>query len=147
MNENLELSQTPKVGAVVGDSRKITLPSGRVVEVYLCKVRHVGRIARILVGVLSVISEMQGKGGGSAGIDFEAAMGDNTLLLRLFSSVADDMYLLVSLLSDVPYDEVLNLNIDDALVLLSEVMKDNYSFFMERVVPLVPSLLPKLDKQ
>ena len=135
-------TQEANLGAVVGDSRKVTLPSGREVNIHLCKVRHVGRVAKIIAGIVTVVTEAQGSSGGLAGVDFGKAIQDNTLLLRLFSQVADDIYVLVSLLSDVPYEEVLNFGLDDALVILSEILKDNYRFFMDRVVPLLPAILP-----
>ena len=139
MSTPVESQQGANVGKVVGDSRSIDLPSGRKVTIHLCKVRHIGRVSKILAGMVSVVSEVTGQ----QNLDIAGAIQDNTFLLRLLSQVADETYALVAMLSDIPYEQVLDLNLDDAVVLLAAILEDNYTFFTERVVPLVPKILPK----
>lgn len=149
MSENNVSAEQSKLGAVVGsDSRAIELGSGRKVEVSLCKVRHIGRVAKIIGAMVAVLS--------ASGVSFEKgeaqrsverAFQEPEFLFKLLAELADDTYALMALLSSLELEEVMDLNLEDAVILLGAILQDNYSFFVTKVAPVVGRMLPQVAKE
>lgn len=120
-------------------SRKITLPGGDRVRVDVCRVRHLGKVTKLIAGMLVLVQENQAAGGTTG--DIGTMFGNPANMLLLIDRLSTDVFSLCSLLSDLSEDKVENLLPDDAAALLSAVLEDNYRFFIKNVLPLLKTAL------
>lgn len=146
MSESNASAAQSNLPAVVGaDSRVIEISGDRKVTVTLCKVRHIGKVAKIIGAMVAVLS--------TAGVSFEKGEAQRTVerafqepefLFKLLSELADETYGLMAILSSLSLEEVMDLNLEDAVILLSAILQDNYRFFVEKVAPMVSRMLPQV---
>lgn len=108
-------------------------------EVYKCKAKNV---ASILEFVSYLMREMGIK---SLGELPKLNVNDPTFFLKLISNSADRMFLLAAELSELDHVQVQELDLDDALKLITEIVALNKPFFFQSVLPLVRSALPSVQ--
>lgn len=126
---------------------EVTLTGGRKVKVSRMKVRHVKKaldlIRAIVKGFLTtgievsttVIADVAGN---TVGIKPEA-------ILQLISNNYDEAFALVGFHVDIPEEELLELDLEDGLLIVSAVVRINADFFTRRVLPLLLEMAASVE--
>ena len=118
----------------------VALGSGVTVEVYKCKARNVGTILSL---ALHIMEEMHIK---TLGDLPDINMKDPSFFLQLISKTSDRLYVAAEELCGLSYEEILDLELDDAIKLILQVVTVNKDFFLQKVMPILNVHLPELPK-
>lgn len=118
--------------------------STREVKILKCKARQIGHVMRFLASAFKVmgISDI------SKAKELAGTLQDPNLLLLMISEIMDDAIATAALLTDLELDDFHNLDLDDAVAVTLAVWSVNQAFFLDRVLPMVQSILARggLDK-
>ena len=120
-----------------GDSNEATLHDGRKVAVYKCKLRHASRVARA-VNVLLIglgVDDL-------AGVE-SIQISNPQVLLNALDMAADSVMDAMEALTELSREEIEELDIDDAILLLAKVVEVNRDFFLKRVKVALDELMPR----
>jgi hypothetical protein len=121
------------LGKVFPTPRVFTLSDGTDVVVYKSKLKH---FKEILGFLKSVIAELQVQGG-----TLNVNVQDPAFLLQLISNRTDEVYLLASYHCSLSVAELLEVDTDDAILLVADIVQYNKRFFIERVAPALSAWL------
>lgn len=114
----------------------VELSDGREVEIRRCKVLQISRVLRL---VSDFFSDMKVKRVGDLpNIDLQ----NPAILLNLLANYADQVFEVSAMLTSLEEDEVKELEMDDAILVVREVWLLNQNFFLEKILPMVQKLLP-----
>jgi hypothetical protein len=136
-----------------------TLRSGKVVTFHQARFKHIAKITALFQEMLNRIPKDKFKemidmvvtaqvgamkeGKSQAELDLNAAnmiekaLGENSLLLSVFSTIMDILPNFVPQFCDLSADDFGELDLDEALVVASGVVAVNYSFFTQTLPPLL----------
>jgi hypothetical protein len=118
----------------------VTLPSGRAVEVQVCKTRHLPILLRLLALVfepLNIKLSQKPKPGEIA------SMLDNlSFVLNIVATNLPVVLEAARSLTPLKPDEIDDLDIDDLVALLDAIIRRNYDFFTQRLLPALEKYLP-----
>lgn len=113
---------------------------GRDVEVRICKVRDIpdflNLVSKLWVDLgltLDNVAEIEAT--------VAAKLNDGGLLLKLISNNWDEVVNVLSKLSNLKKEEVEELDLDDAVLLVKRAVEINYTFFIRKVLPLLPGVI------
>lgn len=122
--------------AIANVPHVITLADGRKVDVYRCKVMHISRVLRL---VHDFFTELKiEKTGDLPKVD----LTNPTLILQLFANYTVQVFEVATLLTSLDEEEMQNLEMDDAILIVREVWLLNQNFFLLKILPLTAGLLP-----
>lgn len=79
---------------------------------------------------------------GEAMSSSHAALGPMGLVTALFGHEGDEIFHLCALVAKQPLDWVHNLDMDEAVDLMTAIVEVNHDFFIRKVVPMLVSKLP-----
>ena len=140
-NEPASDEETTKATIAAGDAIAnvpviVELSDGREVEIRRCKVLQISRVLRL---VSDFFSDMKVKRVGDLpNIDLQ----NPGVLLNLLANYADQVFEVSAMLTSLEEDEVKELEMDDAILVVREVWLLNQNFFLEKILPMVQKLLP-----
>lgn len=116
----------------------VTLASGDVVDIHKCRARNVGTVLEL---ALFIMKEMNIK---TLGELPDIDVKNPAVFLQLIANASDEIFLVAAELCSLDYEDILDLELDDALVVLAQVVNVNKTFFLQKVMPLLGQLgLPK----
>jgi len=119
----------------------VELSDGRKVEIRRCKVLQISRVLRL---VSDFFSELKVKKiGDLPQIDLQ----DPSVILQLFANYADQVFEVTALLTSLNEEEMQELEMDDAILVVREVWLLNQNFFLQKILPLVNDLMPVAPPQ
>jgi hypothetical protein len=119
------------------------LPSGREVEVYICKTRHLPVLLRLLSTIFEPLN-----------IKFsqKPQPGEITMMLDnvafVLTIVANNLPIVFEAartLTPLKPEELDELDIDDLVAVIDAIIRRNYDFFTVRLLPALQKYLPALD--
>lgn len=73
--------------------------------------------------------------------------GENVDLLTVFAEGADDLYAALGIAAHKPLEWFDDVQMDDAIKLLSLVLEINQTFFVDRIAPMLPDLMARFGLQ
>jgi len=109
-------------------------------EVYKCKLKQLAPVLRLVSEVLKSLG-FTDITDTNAQDDLIARTNDPGFILQLIANSADDVMKVASTLCSLSEDELGDLDLDDATVILLKVWEVNESFFLQKVLPML-----KLDE-
>jgi hypothetical protein len=117
-------------------------------KVLKCKARQIGSVMRFLASAFNVLGITDFEEAAQAG----ERLKDPTTALRVVSEITDEAMQTAALMTDLPYEQFEELDLDDALALILAVWSLNQAFFLTRVLPMISDImgrgeLGKLTKQ
>lgn len=122
--------------AIANAPHVVELADGRKVDVYRCKVMHISRVLRL---VHDFFTELKVE---STGDLPKIDLTNPTLILQLFANYTVQVFEVATLLTSLSEDEMQNLEMDDAILIVREVWLLNQNFFLLKILPLTAGLLP-----
>lgn len=122
--------------AIANAPHVIELADGRKVDVYRCKVMHISRVLRLVHDFFSELKVE--KTGDLPKID----LMNPTLLLQLFANYTVQVFEVATLLTSLNEEEMQNLEMDDAILIVREVWLLNQNFFLLKIMPLTAGMFP-----
>ena len=118
----------------------VELGDGREVEIRRCKVLQISRVLRL---VSDFFTDMKVKRVGDLpSIDLQ----NPAILLNLLANYADQVFEVSAMLTSLEEDEIKELEMDDAILVVREVWLLNQNFFLEKILPMVQKLLPPVPQ-
>lgn len=128
---------TIDAGDTIADApHDITLADGVTkVEIRRCKVLQLSGVLRLVRDFFTDLKVE--KVGDVPKIDLQ----NPTVLLKLFTDYADQVFAVSSSLTSLSEDEMINLDMDDAILVVREVWVLNQNFFLQKILPMVGDLL------
>lgn len=123
----------------------ITLRDGSVVKVKKCQLRQLPVVARFVqkVQALAITDAILADSMTRADGQIDVLMKDPTFISQLIVQLEADTYGLVASFCDLDSDGVANLELDEAMLVISRVVGDNIDFFVRQVLPMVVSTIEK----
>jgi hypothetical protein len=121
------LSETPD---------QITLSTGQTVEVYKCRLKQVGPVLGLLSRLLSDLGVVNIDDDEKLG-DLEKRLSDPSALLQLIAKYSEEIPVTAALLTSMSEDQVSELELEDALALVTKVWEVNSDFFSKQILPLL----------
>ncbi len=140
-----------------------TTRAGKVVTFQQAKFKQIAVVTRLFHDMLSMIpkqefstlialvvqsqTEAMNEGRSATDLSLNAsnivqeAMGENSLLLTIFSSCLDILPKFIPQFSTMTADEFGDLDLDEAVLVATGVVATNYSFFTQTLPPLVKSAI------
>lgn len=131
---------TRTIKELTTETHKVTLPSGKEVQVYVCKTKHLPILLRLLSTVFEPLNlklSTRPKPG-----EIAMLLDDVGFLLNL---VAANFPLIVEAartLTELNEDDVQELDIDDLVAVIDGIIRRNYDFFTQRLLPALEKYLP-----
>lgn len=126
-------------GAVKELVRKdtVVLSVGTEVEVRLCKVKDIEVFVKFVASVFEELSLTDAAISDRGAIEKAVAerLNDPSFILKLISNKADQVFEIVARFTTLSVEEVRELDVDDAVVVLQKVVEINYDFFTVKVLP------------
>lgn len=129
-----QIAETAEVIAPKIDT--VTLKTGEEIEVYKCKVRHIGLTLGFVLGVFKDLGVVTQEGAEQA---IKADLKNPQIILNLIANKAPQVFSLVSEMCALSYDELNELDLDDGLAVTLKVWEVNQRFFLQQVLPLIKS--------
>ncbi len=121
---------------IANEPRFVEIGDGREVEIRRCKVMQISRVLRL---VSDFFGELEIKRVGDIPqIDLQ----NPSILLKLFAGYAEQVFEVASNLTSLTKEEMQELEMDDAILIVREVWLLNQSFFLQKILPLVQGLIP-----
>ena len=139
VNPVKDLAETATVLANASDP-KITLRDGTVVTVYKCRAKDVGTVMELMAFVMEEFHIT--KLGDLPDINLE----EPSTLMQLIAKSSDRLYLVAGDLCSLSYQQVCDLELDEAIKLLMSIVTLNMDFFSRQVMPMVAVLMPKSEE-
>lgn len=137
-----KLSTTDAVKELVRKDT-VKLSDGRDVEARLCKVKDIPVFVEFVGLVFSQL--------GLSGVPMSdekaiadvvtARVNDPAFILKLISENAEKVFAIVAGFTNLSLAEVQELDVDDAVMVCQRVVEINYSFFTQRVLPVLQKML------
>lgn len=125
-------------------SKVIVLSNEREVTIRLCRVKDIAVFTKFVALIWDDLGlTMAGVDGSKALLEaqVEARIRDASFILKLISNHADQVFDIMARFSSLPAEEVLELDLDEAVTLAEAVVEVNYAFFMKRVWPVLKAAL------
>lgn len=116
----------------------------RDVQILKCKARQIGYVMKFLASAFKAMGANTFEDAAS----MAAGLNNPTNLLTLLSTLMDDALKTASMLTDLPFDDMLELELDDAVAVVLAVWSVNQAFFLSRVLPMIQGVIGRgeLDK-
>lgn len=114
----------------------VQLGDGRDVEIRRCKVLQISRVLRLVSDFFNDLKVT--KVGDLPQIDLQ----NPSIILQLFANYADQVFEVTALLTSLSEEEMKELDMDDAILVVREVWLLNQNFFLHKILPLVQGLIP-----
>lgn len=122
--------------AIANEPVIVQLGDGRDVEIRRCKVLQISRVLRLVSDFFNDLKVT--KIGDLPQIDLQ----NPAIILQLFANYADQVFEVTALLTSLEEDEMKELEMDDAILVVREVWLLNQNFFLQKILPMVQGLLP-----
>lgn len=128
---------TIDAGDTIADTpHDITLADGvTTVEIRRCKVLQLSSVLRLVRDFFADLKVE--KAGDLPKIDLQ----NPTVILRLFSDYSDQVFAVAASLTSLSEEEMVSLDMDDALLVVKEVWTLNQNFFLQKILPMAGGLL------
>lgn len=110
------------------------------VEVHICRLRDIPAFLELVAKLFTDLEVPLGDKGGIEAV-VAAKLNDGPFVLKLISKHMNDVLKVLASLTSLSFEEIEELGPDDAILLAKTAGSVNYSFFMERVLPLIPGVL------
>lgn len=116
------------------------LPSGMKVEVLICKTRHLPTLLQLLATVMEPLNiklSQKPKPG-----EITAMLDNASFVLNIASANFPLVIEAVRTLTPLTREQIEDLDIDDLIALIDAIIRRNYDFFMQRLLPAIAKYLP-----
>ena len=109
----------------------VTLSTGETVVIYKCKLKQIGSVLRFIAYMLKAMGmkDINDKP--------EVDLSNPTKLMMLIADGADHIYPLVASLCSLSLEQLENLDIEDALDIMTAEWDLNKDFFLQKVMPML----------
>lgn len=118
----------------------VVLSTGKQAQVHVCKVKDIPEFTSF-VGVLFTELHIRMDDLGGLQAQLEEQFRDPGFILQLIAKHGHMVFEMASRLTDLSVEEVKDLDLDDAVAVLSKLVEVNYDFFTLRVIPALKGML------
>ena len=118
------------------DNPSITLKDGTEVVLRKCRTKDIGPVLKFAAHALEqmdITSLSSAKG---------ISLDNPAIFLNLIANSADELCVLAARLSSLSKDQMEDLEVDDSILIFTELFTINKDFFSKSILPLVRNVLP-----
>jgi len=121
---------------IANEPRIVQVSGGRDVEIHRCKVLQISRVLRLVSDFFAELKVE--RVGDLPKVDLQ----NPAIILQLFANYADQVFEVAAMLTSLNEEEMQELEMDDAILVVREVWLLNQNFFLLKILPMVQTLMP-----
>jgi len=135
MNEAVKATIS-EVGVLTEATTTIALSTGVTVSIYKCKVKQIGAILEFLTYLMDELGMSDMSAQPKVDID------NPTNIMKLIVNGADRIYPVASSLCSLSLEEFTDLELDDAMDIMTTEWEVNKGFFLQKILPMLNTTTP-----
>ena len=129
--------ETSDLGVILPSPVTLSM-GGKEVEVKRIKVKQIVQVMAAIQPFYNELKELGIKRGSLNDEEVKAR------LLAFFMTNGEDLFSLMAILSDQPLEFIEELDLDEAVILLTAILEVNLDFFIQKVLPSISQLMASL---